>query len=591
LLFLGFVATVILHVQLLSPYFHAGLGVYYVRDGSVTIGGFIGDEMLYRLYAESLLHFQLYPPDAIYPPAYPLLLALGVLLSPATPIQGMVVINILAASAVIFPTYALARQILARDLSIAAALVAGLLPASFIFVPALMSENLSTTLFVIAFWLAIRRRPATLLVAGLFGLVVAFCFLTKFVFLAVLPFLDAAFIFNQWSMASKLSGKSDQSRRIVRLVVTAAAAGITPVILWSLYLVASGGNVGQALGFHVAKIGFTSHFPPIAFLPSILGLNGLALVASAMPVLPGLLVGVATQRSAALSLYVALLGSLTVFLWLFIAGYAWVAVGVFGYPQPICQRYFMMLVPVFIPFAFAGVDSVISPEIMRRGAATLSVVGLVSLSLAILVQAGLYNRAIWPVPEWTTVIWVGGCDVLYGALGFPVIVVTGVALALLVALRLVSSFYWRFGLIGPQAVRLGAITAAAACLAAFNVQSGLAGARFAWADPFVAINTAHARAITEIIGDRSRDPRPALVTVDPIVITSIENSTGTRILNESVWLLNLSFWSGRQITVNRVDDQSGRQPHYWVRMAPSDATASTSYTVGAEKFQVIAAPR
>jgi hypothetical protein len=590
LLLVAFVAAVILHVQLLSPYFHAGLGVLYARDGAVTIGGYVGDEALYRLYAESLLHLEPYPSDAIYPPLYPLLLAFGALLSPAAPLQGMIVLNILAVSAVLFPTYALARQVLAHDLSIAAALVAGLLPASFIFVPALMSENLSTTLFVIAFWLAIRRQPATLLVAGLFGLVGAFCFLTKYVFLAVLPFIDAAFIFNQWSMASRLPEKSDRWR-LVTLAVTAAAAGITPLILWTLYLIASGAGVKQALGLHVAKIGFTSHFPPLAYLPSILGLNGLAILASALPVLPALLVGVAFQRRcAALSLYITLLGSLTLFLWLSLAGYAWLASGLFGYPQPIVQRYFMMLVPIFIPLAFAGVDSVISPKIMRRGAVTLSVVGLFSLFLAILVQAGLYDRVIWPVPEWITVIWVGGCDVLYGALGFPVIAVTGVAVVVLIVLRLVSSLNRRFALIGPQPARLGAIIAAAACLAAFNVQSGLAGARFAWTGPFVAINAAHGRAITEIIGDRSRDPRPALVTVDPNIILSIEKSTGIKIQNESVWLWNLTFWSGRQITLHRVGDPPGHQPHYWVRTALFDAPASNSYMVGDERFQVVAAP-
>ncbi len=327
--------------------------------GSVTIGSFVGDEALYRLYAASFIHLAPYPAAALYPPLYPLLLALAELLSPSAPIEGMIILNIVAASAAMFPTYVLARQMLARDFSFGAAVVAGLLPASFIFTPALMSENLSTTLFIVAFWLAVRRQPSTLFIAGLFGVVGAFCFLTKFIFLAALPFLDAAFIINQWSMTSNLQERSVRIRRMVRLAMVAAAAGITPVALWSAHLIVSGGNVSQALGFHVAKIGFTSDLPPLAYIPCNYGTkwscyrrkctarlaraSSRELLAAGVPDLA--LCGFA--------------GSLTAFLWLFVAGFAWIAVGLFGYPQPICQRYFMMLVPVFIPLAFVGVESVV----------------------------------------------------------------------------------------------------------------------------------------------------------------------------------------------------------------------------------------
>lgn len=189
LLVAAWVTVVSLHCSVLAPYFELGPAV-------------IGDEILYRLYADRLLHFEPYlactinslcsgMPDPNYPPAYPLLLALAEWVSPAAPLETMKIVNIGVASAVMFPIYALARQLLSRDLAFGAAIVAGMLPAGFVFTLSLMSENLYTTVFVTVFWLAVRQRPASLVVAALFGGGLALCFLTKFISLPTIPLLAA----------------------------------------------------------------------------------------------------------------------------------------------------------------------------------------------------------------------------------------------------------------------------------------------------------------------------------------------------------------------------------------------------------------
>lgn len=589
LLMAGYAAIVLLHLNLLSPYFHAGIGVYFESDGPNIIGSLQGDEALYRIYAESLLHLAAYPANPNYPPVYPLLLALAELLSPADPIKAMIVANILAASAVMFPVYALARQMLARDLAFAAAIVAGFLPASFIFAPALMSENLSTTLFVTAVWLAVRRRPAKLPMAGLFGTVLAACFLTKFFLLATIPFLGAASLINQWMMTAPLPAHSMHARLMARLAMVAAAAGTVPVALWSAYLVASGGTVAQSLGYNVATINNVGPHPPLAFITPILVLHGLVLVAMELPVLPAVLVGILGRQRMPILLYVILLGAMMTFMWLFVTVYAWFSLELFGYPQPIIQRYFMMLVPIFIPLAFVGLKRILNRAAGPQSWRALALVGLLSLALAILVQAAYYDSIIWPIPVWTTRVWVTGCDILYGAIGFPVIAVTAVTVGTLVALRLVIWFDRWFGLKWQRALRLGGIAIATSGLVMFNIATGLTGAHFAWSSPYLAINAAHARAFSAIIGDRSRDPRPAVVSVDRAVFDTIERSTGVQ-LREDRWWENLSFWSGRQITVVEAENPSPYKPRYWVSLARPGADPATVYQVGAESFQVKTTP-
>ncbi len=599
MLIAAYALLVILHIYLLHPYFHAGIGVYFSSDGVRTVGNFVGDEAAYRIYAESLRHFDAYPANAAYPPAYPLMLALAELLWPADPIEAMIVANIAVASAVMFPVYALARQMLARDWAFGAALVAGLLPASFVYAPALMSENLFSTVFATAFWLAIRQRPSNMPMAGFSGATLAACFLTKFLFLALLPFLGTASIVNQLQMTSS-PAPAISKRALARLVLVASFVGGVLVTLWSVYLVASGGSVAQSLGYRIATVAFNGpkgwQLPPASFISPLLGLNGLALAASVLPLLPAILAGIFARRHKPLLLYVILLGAMTVFMWLFVTVYGWFALLLYDYPQPIYQRYAMMLVPICVPLAFVGLKEMLDGTAGWRSWRALAVAGLISLALAFLAQAGLYDRTIWPVPQWITVIWVGGPDVLYGALGFPVIVVTAVAVGALAVIRLAGSFGRRVHLTGQRALRWGVIAAATAGLAVFQLEIGLAGTHFAWDSPFLAINAAHARAITAIIGDRSRDRRQAVISVEPAVFDSIENSTGVRLdsynrwMNLSTWWLNLSFWSGRQVFVIGPEHPLVIMARYLVSLAHPGADPATVYRIGAESFQVQTAP-
>jgi hypothetical protein len=607
LLLAVYAAVTIFHVALLSSYMHAGIGIYFRPDGSTLVGALIGDEGWYRLYAERLLHLQTYSSFPLYPPAYPLLLAIAELVHPADPIAAMVVGNIVVATAVMFPVYALARQILPRDLSFSAAIAASLLPASFVFAPALMSENLSTTLFVMAFWLAVRQRQQTIFTAGLFGFLLAACFLSKYLFLAIIPFLCATYIINQTLVTAPTSANFKSTRALIadrlsaifamrRLIVVAAAAGLIPIGLWCAYVIASGGTASESLGLHIATLAANSHRTLVPnLLKPILGLHGIAIVAMELPILPVMLVGLFGPRPPAVTLYAVSLGVMTGFMWLFVSMFVWFSLRTYEYPEPIALRYMMMLVPLFVPLAFFGIEQILS---RKTGWQTLEATfagGLLFLALAAVVKSGFYDRTIWHVPAWTTVMWVGACDALYGALGFPIITVTTIAVSMLVVVKLVASWGATLDLTRQRALRLAVIAVTTAGFAAFNVATGLAGARFAWHQPYVEISAAHARAIVAIIGDRNRDPRPAIVTINQAVSDNIEAATGIRSPTEVDWELNLSFWSGRQITTVSAqplyffyapEKLPPNEPRYSVSVASPGDDSDNTYQVGTDKFQV-----
>jgi hypothetical protein len=136
-------------------------------------------------------------------------------------------------------------------------------------------------------------------------------------------------------------------------------------------------------------------------------------------------------------------------------------------------------------------------------------------------------------------------------------------------------------------------------LASFNVAVGVAGTKFGWNQPYIAINAAHARAIVAIIGDRGRDPRPATVTVDQAVSDIIEATTGIKAPTALDWGSNLSFWSGREITATNEplwlfptshQNLPLNGPHYSVSVVRTNNDSDTTYQVGSDRFQVVAVP-
>lgn len=110
------------------------------------------DESLYFIEASNIWNYHSYfmhGYGAQYPPLYPLLIsAVGYFNSTITGFKVVLIINAFISSTIIFPSYYLAREWLSEHKSFVIAVLAGIMPASFIYSFTAMSENLFFTLFL-----------------------------------------------------------------------------------------------------------------------------------------------------------------------------------------------------------------------------------------------------------------------------------------------------------------------------------------------------------------------------------------------------------------------------------------------------------
>ena len=110
------------------------------------------DESLYFIEASNIWNYHSYfmhGYGAQYPPLYPLLISTaGYFNSTIIGFKAVLIINAFISSTIIFPSYYLAREWLNEHKSFAIAILAGIIPASFIYSFTAMSENLFFPLFL-----------------------------------------------------------------------------------------------------------------------------------------------------------------------------------------------------------------------------------------------------------------------------------------------------------------------------------------------------------------------------------------------------------------------------------------------------------
>ena len=207
-----------------------------VNDGGPTV---YRDETSYIENARALFEFA---PSATahYPPLYSLLLAPGQLAENWYPVTMAISA---AASALTVPgAWLLGRSVGLRWPLVAAA-VAAALPASLAYAGLLMSENLSTPLFVVALALACRGRARE---GWLLGIVLAGLIGTKYLFLPAVLIL-----FGMYLVMRRLPGRgwriAESARAAVPVVVPIAILGLA----WLAYAMASGFTLVEAAGLEV----------------------------------------------------------------------------------------------------------------------------------------------------------------------------------------------------------------------------------------------------------------------------------------------------------------------------------------------------
>lgn len=195
------------------------------------------DEAYYIENARSIFHLASYS-TAIYPPLYSVLIAAG--LTQAAWYPATMAISAAASGLAVPATWFLARSLGARW-PLAAATIVALLPAGYAYSQYLLSENLSTPLFILALALAVRGRQSE---GWIVGISAAALFLTKYIALPAVPLLCALWLLRVW--------QNDASRRHARSLAAVALRPVMAVVVlivgWLIYAIASGFALRDAIG-------------------------------------------------------------------------------------------------------------------------------------------------------------------------------------------------------------------------------------------------------------------------------------------------------------------------------------------------------
>lgn len=191
------------------------------------------DEYLYRLNAESIFHAASYH-SFHYPPLYPALLSIGFFFGDHW-YEGMLLVNAVLTSTIVFPAWWIARTFLSdRESRLAVGLLL-LLPLGIAYPPMVMSENLFAPLFCLAVYLAVCVDLERPLFSFLLGLNLAALWATRYIAVVILPLF---LVFWFWRTVKREPGRLPSWDPFPALLAGFAVI-LIPWILYGLYSSAS----------------------------------------------------------------------------------------------------------------------------------------------------------------------------------------------------------------------------------------------------------------------------------------------------------------------------------------------------------------
>ncbi len=138
--------------------------------------------------------------QATYPPAYPLLLSIPYLFKDMSIVYFLMKsINAIISSLIVIPAFLLAKEFLNEKKAWYAALLVGVLPATFSFTPYLMAENLFYPLFLASFYFVFKSfKEISYWWDIAAGVTIALLYLTKVLGLLFIPVVGIYFVYALW---------------------------------------------------------------------------------------------------------------------------------------------------------------------------------------------------------------------------------------------------------------------------------------------------------------------------------------------------------------------------------------------------------
>lgn len=343
------------------------------------------DEAQYTNYARSLSQSLSYE-STHYPLLYPLSISVAFLFGDRFH-DVIMLLNVLYSSAMVVPSYLIARLALERRESLMCAAVLALVPFHLVLPRSVLSENLYFPLILLAAWMVLREPSSRPMLWDLgTGVLLGALYLTRYVSLAFIP----VFVLVWWLRPSE----SEVGRRLVRpsatklrrLAVLLVATTVTFGI-WVVSQASQGASFADTLGFGIA-----SNPDPAQLTLARLGtwtvIYAAYFVLVAAPVLGLILMSIPEAlRSRTWGVYertVVMVAGLSCALGVVMVRHSWRAY--YNYPDPskIMGRYAIYLGAFFVILAFMTLPRM--GRWFKRPGLTAVVVG-VGLPLALVVFA------------------------------------------------------------------------------------------------------------------------------------------------------------------------------------------------------------
>jgi len=294
----------------------------------------LGDEVIYRMYANAIFNFSPYQicnkltnfcgqlaVDPLYPPGYPAFLAIIRFFTSSDLISKVKIANVLVSTLVMFPIYGITRRFCKCSTALTAAIVSGVAPFSIFFSASLMSENLFIFVYFFLIYLAVQSPKYENINAIMFGMMMAFNFLTKYIFLISAPFIFAIYIFSWWSRNS-LQISSWQKLGLLTKIIFYNFFGIAIIEgIWIIYALNSNINLQYAFVFQPGLSGSAlvgGRSIHLLLLYTVLHLG--ALIVAILPILLPILIFIfdkSIEKSREFKIYAYFVVANIIFLWLF----------------------------------------------------------------------------------------------------------------------------------------------------------------------------------------------------------------------------------------------------------------------------------
>jgi hypothetical protein len=537
----------------------------------------LGDEIIYKLFAQRIMEFKPYVvskyfdyrfgADPHFPPGYPLFLAIVGWFTSTNPIHAMKIANIVAATLVMFPVYGIAKEITSKPAALGAAIVAGAVPYQFFFPPVLMAENISVTLTVAAFYLALRsgRNERTNAIA--FGLCLAANYLTKFSFLPIAPFPVLIFALRQWSLTDPDLPLLRRAMPGIKLLILAFVAFSSLMSIWIAYAVYSGLPVGYALGFLPELVGLDNALaksPYILFVYSTLQLAATicAILPIFFPVLLSLFIrnpgsSLANRQNAQ---YKNIMLWFILLMGMFFARYMWsfnyyfaainhvANIDVTNLQQSVGERYTMFNFCLLLPIAFAAINNLMARKRSAIFYVTFVGLGALSVVMAYFSNQVLFNQTPWPIAGYITFSWIMAPNVAYGLIGPNL---TYIAAAVFIGLMFVALLPWILSekLVTRERISTAALIIFAVAVSGLTAVEGIKTKEFAWDNHAIQSAAALGRSLSTLIGYEHIQDDRIFIVISKDAAEEISKRTAQPFA-EWNWSAILSFCTGKFVTVS-----------------------------------------